>query len=189
MVCIYSDADTATALLLLLLLVTRVPAHSNSLPAIPPSRRRPDLAEENVKERLILEMRAEITRLRANVMTAHEKIRTLEQLHAHDELRLQQLLDELAVQQGPEAVKRFKASSAAAAPSFAWGALTAVKEEDDAEVSLKDTSTAVEEEEPGASVTADTDENTKHKLDDASEDDPTPKKPRRVVESFGAVEV
>ena len=187
--CIYSDADTATALLLLLLLVTRVPAHSNSLPAIPPSRRRPDLAEENVKERLILEMRAEITRLRANVMTAHEKIRTLEQLHAHDELRLQQLLDELAVQQGPEAVKRFKASSAAAAaPSFAWGALTAVKEEDDAEVSLKDTSTAVEKE-PGAPGTADTDENTKHKLDDASEDDPTPKKPRRVVESFGAVEV
>lgn len=64
-----------------------------------PTKRRRDAAEEGVKDKLILEMRAEITRLRANVMTAHEKIRTLEQIHAQDEERITQLEQELLVYQ------------------------------------------------------------------------------------------
>ena len=68
--------------------------------AQPAAKRRRDSAEEaGVKDKLILEMRAEITRLRANVMTAHEKIRTLEQIHAHDEERIASLQDELGIQQ------------------------------------------------------------------------------------------
>lgn len=65
--------------------------------AAQPAKRRRDAAEEGVKDKLILEMRAEITRLRANVMTAHEKIRTLEQIHAHDEERISTLQDELGI--------------------------------------------------------------------------------------------
>ena len=129
-------------------------------------------------------MRAEITRLRANVMTAHEKIRTLEQLHAHDERNMQQLLKELKTQLGPEAVKRFLTSSVAA--SVAALALSTVREEDNAE------SYREEEDELVAAATADVadaDENKKHELDDTSAAEPFPKKARKVVSDDGAVEV
>jgi len=83
-----------------LLLTTRCAFFRFLPPPAQPAKRRRDPAEEGVKDKLILEMRAEITRLRANVMTAHEKIRTLEQIHAHDEERIANLQDELGIGSG-----------------------------------------------------------------------------------------
>jgi len=61
-------------------------------------------------------MRAEITRLRANVMTAHEKIRTLEQIHAQDEERISLLQEELGIKKPESAAAAGDKNKAEDAP-------------------------------------------------------------------------
>lgn len=142
-------------------------------PKTPTARRRyyKDPAEEGVKDKLILEMRAEITRLRANVMTAHEKIRTLEQLHAHDEERILHLQEELGIKKGPEAVARAQAKAAASATAAAVAAAAA------AEAEAAETEAAAIAEAAAAAAAADENDN-KHEAEDDPEGEPSPKKQR-----------
>ena len=159
-------------------------ARIHTPPAAPaPARRRRDPAEEGVKDKLILEMRAEITRLRANVMTAHEKIRTLEQLHAHDEVRIQQLMEELGVKEGPEAVARIMASpvilASAAAAASVETLPTAVEDAVNLETMMEPANDDGEN---------DDNENRKQKAVESPEEEPAPKK-GRVNEELDTVEV